>query len=437
MSKAFVSPTSSMPPPPPGSLQPSSHWTKGPIGKGLLGGATGVIWAITIAVVLAMASSLVTGEAYSPHVTGWFAGGAALGAAYGATDPDRVSITQRRWLFIFATPLVLLSFSGFKPLGLGFGQSALGFLITLAMGSAAFVVAVQRCLAPFATGPLNRFRREQSLMLTLRGFGLVFFGFVVLLPLYVMVMSSLTTQQALYQNPLDLWPDFSQGLLAPFQAYSDIWVEFNFGKYIWNSTLVSVTTVVLTLLFAIPGAYAVSRLDFPGKVGLSRSILAIYLVPVIVLVVPLNVLFGQLGLRGSLLGLMVVYPATTLPVALYMLQGYFRGLPAELEEAGLMDGCSRIRVIWEITMPLALPALASVALYVFMIAWNEFLFAFMFLDDPSTFTLPKAVKSLNSSEISRQNLMAGAVISTVPIVVVFLAAERLMVNGLTSGGVKG
>ena len=120
-----------------------------------------------------------------------------------------------------------------------------------------------------------------------------------------------------------------------------------------------------------------------------------------------------------------------------MLQGYFRGLPAELEEAGLMDGCSRIRVIWVITMPLALPALASVALYVFMIAWNEFLFAFMFLDDPSTFTLPKAVKSLNSSEISRQNLMAGAVISTVPIVIVFLAAERLMVNGLTSGGVKG
>ena len=429
MADSLVSPTSSPP--------PSSHWTQGPIGKGLLGAATGVVWAITIAVVLAMASSLVMGAAYSPHVTGWFVGGAVLGAAYGATDTDRVSMTQRRWLFIFATPLVLLSFSGFKPLGLGLGQSAPGFLLTLAIGSAAFVIAVQRCLAPFETGFLNRFRREQSLMLTLRGFGLVFFGFVVLLPLYVMVMSSLTTQQALYQNPLDLWPDFSQGLLAPFQAYSDIWVEFNFGKYIWNSTLVSVTTVVLTLLFAIPGAYAVSRLDFPGKVGLSRSILAIYLVPVIVLVVPLYVVFGQLGLRGSLLGLMVVYPATTLPVALYMLQGYFRGLPAELEEAGLMDGCSRIRVIWEITMPLALPALASVALYVFMIAWNEFLFAFMFLDDPSTFTLPKAVKSLNSSEISRQNLMAGAVISTVPIVVVFLAAERLMVNGLTSGGVKG
>ena len=429
MADSLVSPTSSPP--------PSSHWTQGPIGKGLLGAATGVVWAITIAVVLAMASSLVMGAAYSPHVTGWFVGGAVLGAAYGATDTDRVSITQRRWLFIFATPLILLSFSGFKPLGLGLGQSTPGFLLTLAIGSAAFVIAVQRCLAPFETGFLNRFRREQSLMLTLRGFGLVFFGFVVLLPLYVMVMSSLTTQQALYQNPLDLWPDFSQGLLAPFQAYSDIWVEFNFGKYIWNSTLVSVTTVVLTLLFAIPGAYAVSRLDFPGKVGLSRSILAIYLVPVIVLVVPLYVVFGQLGLRGSLLGLMVVYPATTLPVALYMLQGYFRGLPAELEEAGLMDGCSRIRVIWEITMPLALPALASVALYVFMIAWNEFLFAFMFLDDPSTFTLPKAVKSLNSSEISRQNLMAGAVISTVPIVVVFLAAERLMVNGLTSGGVKG
>lgn len=415
----------------------SSHWTQGPVGKGLLGAATGVIWAITIAIVLAMASSLITGAAYSPHLTAWFLTGAMVGAAYAATDPMLVYAGQRRWLIVLLSPIAILSLSGFQPLGLGVNQSPIGFLVTLTIGVAAFVVAVQRCLSPFGAGPLNRFRREQSLMLTLRGFGLVFFGFAVLLPLYVMVMSSLTTQQALYQNPLDLWPDFSKGLFAPFEAYRDIWVEFNFGKYIWNSTLVSVTTVVLTLLFAIPGAYAVSRLDFPGKVGLSRSILAIYLVPVIVLVVPLYVVFGQLGLRGSLLGLMVVYPATTLPVALYMLQGYFRGLPAELEEAGLMDGCSRIRVIWEITMPLALPALASVALYVFMIAWNEFLFAFMFLDDPSTFTLPKAVKSLNSSEISRQNLMAGAVISTVPIVVVFLAAERLMVNGLTSGGVKG
>ena len=204
-----------------------------------------------------------------------------------------------------------------------------------------------------------------------------------------------------------------------------------------NAALISVLTVVITLAFAIPGAYAVSRLNFPGRVALSRSILMIYLVPAIVLVIPLYAVFSQLGLRNSLTGLLLVYPATTLPVALYMLQGYFRGLPRELEEAGMMDGCSRLRVILTITLPLSLPAMASVALYVFMIAWNEFLFAFMFLDDPQKFTLSRGVVSLNSSEVPRQHLMAGAVIATAPILVIFLWAERFLVQGLTAGSVKG
>jgi len=198
-----------------------------------------------------------------------------------------------------------------------------------------------------------------------------------------------------------------------------------------------VSTVILTLAASIPGAYAISRLRFPGRTAFSRSILLIYMVPAIVLVIPLYAVFSQLGLRDSLLGLLIVYPATTIPVALYMLQGYFRGLPAELEEAGMMDGCSRLAVIWRITLPLSLPAIASVALYVFMIAWNEFLFAFMFLDTPEIFTLSRAVVSLNSSEIPRQHLMAGAVIVTLPVLVIFLWFERFLVQGLTAGSVKG
>jgi len=120
-----------------------------------------------------------------------------------------------------------------------------------------------------------------------------------------------------------------------------------------------------------------------------------------------------------------------------MLQGYFRGIPAELEEAGLMDGLSRINVIRKITLPLALPALASVALYVFMIAWNEFLFAFMFLDNVDLYTLSRGIAELNSSEVPRQHLMAGAVIATVPVLALFLWFERYLVAGLTAGSVKG
>ena len=136
-----------------------------------------------------------------------------------------------------------------------------------------------------------------------------------------------------------------------------------------------------------------------GQAVFSRSILLIYMVPVIVLALPIYIGFSMTGLRNTLFGILLIYPVTTIPVALYMLQGYFRGLPAEVEEAGLMDGLNRLQVIWKITLPLALPALASVSLYVFMIAWNEFLLAFMLLDDPSKFTLTRGIASLNSSEI--------------------------------------
>jgi len=155
------------------------------------------------------------------------------------------------------------------------------------------------------------------------------------------------------------------------------------------------------------------------------------------LALPIYIAFSSVGLRNSLLGILLIYPVTTIPVALYMLQGYFRGLPAEIEEAGLMDGLSRLKVIWKITLPLSLPAIASVSLYVFMIAWNEFLLAFMLLDDPSKFTLTRGVAMLNSSEIPRQHLMAGSVIATIPIMLIFLGLEKFMTKGLTAGGVKG
>jgi multiple sugar transport system permease protein len=252
-----------------------------------------------------------------------------------------------------------------------------------------------------------------------------------------MVMTSLKNQRELLQNPLDYSIDLSQGFDALFRSYIELFTQYHFGTFLLNSAFVSVCTVVVTLAFSIPGAYAVARLRFPGQAFLSQSILLIYMVPAIILVIPLYAVFSQAGLRDTLLGLLIVYPATTIPVAVYMLQGYFRGLPSELEEAGLVDGLSRIGVIMRITLPLSLPALASVALYVFMIAWNEFLFAFMFLDNIDIFTLSRGVVSLNSSEVPRQHLMAGSVIATVPVLFIFLYFERYLVAGLTAGSVKG
>ncbi len=269
-------------------------------------------------------------------------------------------------------------------------------------------------------------------------FAIVFFALVILFPFYIMFVTSFKTQTALLINPIDLSIDFSKNVFEIFKSYIVIFKTYDFGRYILTSSYVSVGTVLITLLFAIPAAYAVARLNFFGKTFLSTSILIIYMFPAIVLVIPLYTVFSQLGLRNSVEGLLIVYTATTLPVAIYMLQGYFKSIPKEIEEAGLIDGQNWFGIIIKIIIPLSLPAIASVSLYVFMIAWNEFLFSLMFLDNPKTFTLSRAINHLTGdAETPRQYLMAGSVVVTLPILLIFIYFEKYLVSGLTAGSVKG
>ena len=269
-------------------------------------------------------------------------------------------------------------------------------------------------------------------------FGILFFSFVILFPFYMMLVTSFKTQIALLVNPLDFSINFSQDIKDLFKSYFVIFKSYKFGKYIVISTIVSVGTVIITLLFAIPAAYAVARLNFFGKTFLSTSILIIYMFPAIVLVIPLYTIFSQLGLRNSIEGLLIVYTATTLPVAIYMLQGYFKSIPKELEEAAILDKLSWFGIITKIIIPLSIPAISSVALYVFMIAWNEFLFSLMFLDNPNSFTLSRAIQYLSGdAETPRQYLMAGSVVVTLPVLFIFVYFEKYLVSGLTAGSVKG
>ena len=268
-------------------------------------------------------------------------------------------------------------------------------------------------------------------------FAIVFFAFVILFPFYLMLVTSFKTQAALLFNPLDLSINFTNNIVNVFKSYFVIFKTYDFGRYIFTSSIVSIGTVIITLIFAIPAAYAVARLNFFGKTFLSTSILIIYMFPAIVLVIPLYTVFSQLGLRNSIEGLLIVYTATTLPVAIYMLQGYFKSIPKEIEDAGIMDGQNWFGIILKIIIPLSLPAIASVALYVFMIAWNEFLFSLMFLDSPKSFTLSRAIQYLSGdAETPRQYLMAGSVIVTLPVLFIFIYFEKYLVSGLTAGSVK-
>ena len=397
---------------------------------------SGLIWGTLAMIVIGVTLALLSGAAAQPAV-----GAAALAGLVGALvlvlrPPSARSRTTAAFSAI-AVLLVLAAATFARPFGLDLATAPLWQLAAFVLVVGVVTAANWQCLADMPLTPLIRYEFEKILVRLLKGIGFVIFTVIVALPFFVMVMTSLKSQQSLLANPLDFSIDLSVGTATLFRSYVELFELFNFGRYLLISTVVSIATVLLTLLFSVPGAYAVARLRFPGQGVLSNSILLIYMVPAIVLVIPLYAVFSQVGLRDTLAGLLIVYPATTIPVALYMLQGYFRGLPVELEEAGLMDGLSRFGVILKIVLPLALPALASVSLYVFMIAWNEFLFAFMFLDDPQIFTLSRGVVALDSSEVPRQHLMAGAVVATVPVMVLFLWFERFMVQGLTAGSVKG
>jgi multiple sugar transport system permease protein len=362
--------------------------------------------------------------------------GALLGAGVGLLRRGRDTPWPAAIGLGLASGLVFLTLSGFRPLGMATFRPGWG----LAMGLVAFAAAAYLTRYGLRDVTLAHLRRDIVELLglrLLRGFGFTFFLTIILFPFYFMVASSLKSRAEMLRDPTDLRVNLTQNLASLFSGYTEVLFTFNFLRFIGNSALVATVTMILTLLLAILGAYAVTRLRFPGRNFLSRSILLIYMFPAIVLVIPLYAVFTQLGLRNTLPGLLLVYPATTIPVALYMLRSYFATLPKDLEEAGMIDGCSRAEVIWRITLPLSMPAIASVGLYVFMIAWNEFLFAFMFLDNPAIFTLPRGMVMLDDQEVPRQFLMAGAVIITVPIMLLFFWFEKYLVGGLTAGGVKG
>lgn len=273
---------------------------------------------------------------------------------------------------------------------------------------------------------------------------LTFFLVSILFPFYWMVSSSFKTRAeiggrtAVYV-PEGLRMEAFQELFDPnHPSYQE------FGKNIINTLSVSIPTTIVAVILSVLGAYAIARLRFRGKNVLLNSILLVYLFPGVLLIIPLFAMLAQIGtqvgfeVQDNLAVLVVTYLAQTLPVALYMLTNYFRTIPDEIEQAALIDGASRFEVIWRITLPLAIPALVSVGIYTFMIAWNEFLYAFVFLNNGDLFTMPIKINTIFNDPTPRPNVvMAASTIMTIPIVMLFLVLERYLAEGLTAGGVKG
>ena len=288
----------------------------------------------------------------------------------------------------------------------------------------------------------SRDRVETLIISVLKWVGVAFFLVVTVFPFLYMLLLSVRPIADLAREPGRLFVPFER---LTFGTYDEVLRSVadggqGFLSFLVNSAIVATLAVIASLLLAIPGAYAISRLDFFGRRQVNVVFLAVYLFPAILLAIPLFVIFTRLGLRGSLFGLVIVYFSQTVPVTIHMLRTYFATVPESLEESAALEGANRFQIMRRISIPLAMPAIMSTGLFVFMIAWNEFLFALLFLADRrESWTVSLGLSQLANStiEVPTTVVMAGAVILTVPIIVAFFLTERLLVEGLTAGAEKG
>jgi ABC-type glycerol-3-phosphate transport system permease component len=203
--------------------------------------------------------------------------------------------------------------------------------------------------------------------------------------------------------------------------------------------VVTLSTTVFTLALAIPAAYAFARFRFRGRRPMITSLLLLYLIPPIVLLVPLLVIFKTLHLMNTFPGLILADSTLTIPLATWLLVGYFASLPRELDEAALMDGCTPMGALIRVVLPLARPGIVAAGLFVFIMTWNEFLFAFMFASRDTVKPLPPVLRSFvrGESGVFWGTIMASATLTTLPVAILFLFFQRYLIGGLSTGAVKG
>ncbi|KKB10197.1 ABC transporter permease [Devosia chinhatensis] len=256
---------------------------------------------------------------------------------------------------------------------------------------------------------------------------------VCLFPFWWMGLSSIKTLRELYTIPPIWWPS-----MPTLDNYYTVLFESNIPRYFLNSVVISLGSTFLAMVLAIFASYGFARFDFKGKPLLQSFVLVGQLLPTAAIIVPLFVTLRVLGLVNTYWGLILVYMIITLPLSVWMLTSYFRAIPVELEEAAIIDGASRMGVLFRITLPLSIPGLISVLVYAFVTTWNEFIFALVFATDSSVKTLPIGLAEF-STEFNTDwgAVMAASMVMTLPIAILFLSMQRLFVGGMTAGATKG
>ena len=264
---------------------------------------------------------------------------------------------------------------------------------------------------------------------------LVFMLFIILFPFIIMLSTSLKGAKEAIQYPPTIIPKN-----ITFEHYRDIFNPkiFPFLNYFKNSLYVAVFTAIISVAAGIFGGYSLSKLNFMGKTVINDSFYTVYMFSGILLVVPLFRIMSKLGLHDTKTALIITLVVQTLPTSIYMLKSYFDTIPKDLEEAGMIDGLNRIQIIFKIIIPLSLAGIASVFIYCFMIAWNDYLFAVVFISSPEYFTLPIGLNALfNTPDYIWGRMMAASLITALPVVIMYAVSEKFIRGNMVAGGVKG
>ena len=256
----------------------------------------------------------------------------------------------------------------------------------------------------------------------------------VAFPLIWMVLTSIKPQTELFRIPPSILPQS-----VTFEHYRQLLEETPFLKYFANSVLLACSTTVLVVAVGTLGAFSLVRFRYPGRDRMALLVLATYLLPSVVLIIPLYLLMVWIGVANSLFSLVIAYTTFSLPYALWLLRSFMAGIPADLESAALVDGASRLGAFVDVILPQALPGIISTTLFTFILAWNEYLYALVLVNTDEARPLTTGVMNMlvTSFNIEWSLLMAAAVLMSLPLIVIFAFLQSYLTRGFGAGGVKG
>lgn len=278
---------------------------------------------------------------------------------------------------------------------------------------------------------------QSKLRRTLNAIGLYGAVFVyvafALLPIYWTIKISVTPENLLYSEGIKLWPSH-----MTLKNYRTVLAASDFPRYFLNSLIVSISTALIVTAVASLAGYALSRFRFRGKAWVSLILLLTQTFPLVMVIPPIFRIMGQLGLTDNLYGLIVIYTAFNIAFATFLMQSFFDGVPKDLEEAAMIDGCTRVMALRRIILPLTLPGMGATVAFVFTAAWSELLFALMLINSEAQKTFSVGLLTfIGKFAVDWGQMMAASVMALIPVCIFFAFLQRYLVTGLTAGAVKG